>query len=86
MDDLLDFTKMVVIPMLIIMGSIFILTNFHGQYACGKYEEVTGRETKWIFIDDCYVNSGDAWLKKDEYAATIIAREGLKAKGELNED
>lgn len=54
--------------------------NYWESYICTKYEEATGRETKWIFMDNCYINTGKEWLRKDEYAAVIIAREGLQSR------
>ena len=60
------------------LGAILFGANYWERYACGKYQDVTGRETKWVFMNDCYINTGSDWLKRDEYAAIIIAREGLK--------
>ena len=62
----------------VILAAILFGINYWERYACGKYQDVTGRETKWVFMNDCYINTGSDWLKRHEYAAIIVAREGLK--------
>ena len=77
-----DFIIEVMLPFIfisvLIVGGISTATNYHEKYKCDAYQETTGRNTKWVFFDDCYVDSGNGWLTKHEYSATIIAREGLK--------
>ncbi len=61
-----------------LFGGMALAFNYWYSYSCGKYEDVTGRQTKWVFLDECYINTGNDWLRKDEYAAVLVAREGLQ--------
>lgn len=54
--------------------------NYWEQYKCASYQEFTARKTKWSFMNDCYIKTENGWLAKDEYAAVIIARQGLTAR------
>ena len=82
-ESIRDFAA-VFIPELIIfsivLGAVFLFANYAYEYSCNKYEEATGRETKWVFMNDCYINTGEHWLQKDEYLATVVAREGLQSE------
>ena len=60
--DVLKFTSFMVFVVLI-HG---LILNFLCQRSCENYEEVTGRESKWIFMDSCYVKKDDGkWIRYD---------------------
>lgn len=46
---------------------------------CTIYREKTGRETKWIFLNECYVKTKYGWFTREEYRARITAGDGLGA-------
>lgn len=82
-----DFFEDVFVPILVmatvlaaILGFIFVIGHFYGQYTCGNYQKVTGKETKWVAFDDCYVKADAGWQRWDEYQKRAIASEGLKSK------
>ncbi len=62
---------------ILVVGGGGLVVNFFQSYSCRKYQDITGRETQFIWFDDCYVKYNDEWFTDYEYAAIIIAREGL---------
>lgn len=45
---------------------IVIVSEIVGQYQCNNYQDITGRESKWVFIDACYVKGdGGKWIRYD---------------------
>ena len=57
---------------------IIISAEYHLQYRCHNYQEVTDRQTKYVFMDNCYINTGTEWLTRSEYKAVIVASERLR--------
>lgn len=55
------------------------LVNIHESYKCSQYSHLSGRQTEWVLLDTCYIRADEEWVSKEEYTATVIAREGLKA-------
>lgn len=35
------------------------------QWQCHNYQEMTGKEVKYINFDACYVNTGSGWVRYD---------------------
>lgn len=79
MRDFIDFIMPLILFVVVGIGGLLFSINYWEEYACGKYAEVTGRETKWVFMHECYINTGNDWLRKDEYTAVLVAREGLQS-------
>lgn len=78
----IDIIKEMVLHVFIFLAIILIPTatiiNLFNQRSCNKYQEVTGKQTKFIWFDNCYVETPqNGWLTKGEYGKVIIAREGL---------
>jgi hypothetical protein len=71
MRDLIDFFYEVLLPVglvgLCVLAIILGLSEAGQRYSCNNYERVTGRETKWIFLDECYVKAAGGWERWDEY-------------------
>lgn len=63
---------------LVDIAATALFSNFYGGYQCGNYAAITGKETKWLAFDSCYVKTERGWQKWDEYTARAIASEGLK--------
>lgn len=80
MRELLEVCGFIWAALAAIFLAVIVPVNFAQQYGCGKYEENTGRETRWAHFDACYINAGDEWLTKEEYKAAKMAKDGLTAK------
>lgn len=64
----------------LIGGATFTIADAFRQYDCNAYSEVTGRETRYVDFNTCYVRYGDEWYSLDEHKAIVIARENLKSQ------
>lgn len=62
-----------------ILSFIFFGVNWWAEYRCGKYQDMTGTKTEWVFMDECYVKPSkeSMWQVWDEYIAKSTA-ENLK--------
>jgi len=80
MRDFIDFFLPVILLIVVVIAGALFGENYYEEYTCGKYADVTGRETKWVFMHDCYINTGGDWLTKDEYVVVLVAREGLQSR------
>lgn len=47
------------------------------NYQCSNYQKVTGKETKYVLFDTCYVQTADGFQRWDEYKIRAAASEGL---------
>lgn len=79
MRDFIEFFAMLFLAIGLLFGGIMLGANYWASYKCGNYEKATGKATKWIFMDDCYVQTDAGWQRWDEYKDRAIASEGLKA-------
>ena len=61
----------------LIVGGIMLAANIMGSYRCESYSRITGKNTKWNTLDECYVQTADGWQRWDEYTKRAIASEGL---------
>ena len=62
-----------------IFGGIFLFGHFYGQYQCGNFAQITGKQTRWASFDSCYIKSAQGWERWDEYKLRAAASEGLKS-------
>lgn len=69
----------------LLFGGLMLGANYWGSYQCENYEKVTGKATKWVFMDECYVQTNVGWQRWDEYKDRAIASEGLKASPRAQE-
>lgn len=58
-------------------GVLFIADRF-SSYQCSNFQEMTGRTTKYLVLDACYVSTPEGWQRYDEYRSRAAASEGLK--------
>lgn len=79
-----DFFEIVVVPLfvgalvlVVVFVPIILLADFGSRYSCGKYEQVTGKKTRYATLDSCYVSTDAGWQRWDEYKARAVASEGL---------
>ncbi len=70
--------KFLIIFVIGLLGIAFIITIAEGEYTCGNYEEMSGRKTKYLWLDECYVKTDSGYQRWDEYTARATASEGLK--------
>jgi hypothetical protein len=77
MRDLIELFCMMAVVMLVGIVLVVGPSNWHGSYQCRKYETITGKATKWVPLDECYVQTADGWQRWDEYKLRAVASEGL---------
>lgn len=82
MRDFIEFIKF--LGLLLFGIGIFLVVgvsaaNYYVSYQCKSYQTVTGKKTKWVYMDNCYIQTNDGWQRWDEYKDRAIASEGLKA-------
>ena len=46
------------------VGGGLLLANALGEHRCGAYSDMTGLETQWIFLDECYVKTAQGWVPR----------------------
>ena len=78
MRDLFEFFSTAFIAAALLSGGIILGANYWQSYRCDNYEKVTGKATRWMFMDECYVQTEAGWLRWDEYRYRLSAREKLK--------
>lgn len=61
----------------VISAPIVVIADTGSRYKCSNYEKTTGKETKYLTLDSCYVKTQAGWQRWDEYTARSIASEGL---------
>lgn len=76
-DDIKFFGGLAVI-VLFCFGVFAIVVNEYTNYQCNNYQQLTGKETKYVQFDICYIKTDAGWQRYDEYKARAIASEGLK--------
>lgn len=67
---------LIIVPALVLAAAVIEIT---GRYQCGNYQEVTGRKTKWVVLDSCYVETDRGWQHWGEYMQRAAASEGLSS-------
>lgn len=60
-----------------ILTPIIIVADIGSRYACNNYEKTTGKETRYLLLDSCYVKTDTGWQRWDEYKNRASASEGL---------
>ncbi len=45
--------------------------------SCSNYKTMTGQETQFLFLDQCYILVEGDWMPFGTYELTLVAREGL---------
>lgn len=62
-----------------VFGGILLLAlagaDLEGRYECYSYQKVTGIETKWRFLNACYVKTPNGWQRWDEYKLRNITHQ-----------
>lgn len=66
----------------IAFSGLLLAVNAYKEFKCGSYAEVTGKQTQWAFMDECYIKTETGWLTKSEHKAVIVAQFGLSAVAE----
>jgi len=83
--DFLGYMAPIVIMLAVLLPATIVLFNAAGNYKCNSYAKQTGRETRWVFMDDCYINTDTGWQSRDEYIARSTASELLTTKGNVHD-
>jgi hypothetical protein len=71
------FATMILLVLGTVIGGVLFAGNAAGAYQCNNYAELTGKETRWVTLDTCYIKTERGWQRWDEYIARGIASEGL---------
>lgn len=74
-----EFLSVVALPILFLLVAVVGVVDVMGRHTCSNFQEITGKQTKWVFFDTCYINHNQEWFRYDEYKARAIASEGLKS-------
>lgn len=72
LDDSISFTFAVFLPFALIAACSLCLLNWHDQYQCGSYQDVTGKNTKFVQFDSCYVETKYGFQRLDEYKTQTV--------------
>jgi len=66
------------ILLMLLLSSAILLgcANWFLHYTCGNYQDMTGKPTKYVFMDSCYVKTPTGWQRYDEYIARAVTNEG----------
>jgi len=81
MEGFIDFCKflgaMVMVFIVVAILPIMAISEVQGRYTCSNYQKVTGTETRWVLLDECYIKTPQGWQRYDEFKALAIASEGM---------
>lgn len=79
LDDILEFVCEVISPVAVIaslvLGLVIGAGEIYDRYQCGNYGEMTGKKTKWVALDACYIQTASGWQRWDEYKARATTNE-----------
>lgn len=73
MNDFLAFVCVPALALGALSGALIEGANAFGQYQCQQYEQITGRPTKYVQFDECYVQRDGKWMRWDEYKLAYAA-------------
>ncbi len=59
----------------LLFTGIALAADAMGRYTCSNYTEITGKQTRWVTLDECYVKTTNGWQRWDEYKARATASE-----------
>lgn len=79
MSDLIACLVFMLICVGALFGIVFAGSHYYGKYQCANYATITGKETRWVAFDACYIQAEAGWERWDEYKLRAAASEGLKA-------
>jgi len=71
--DLLIVACITIAVLLAVFAPIAALIEFSEWRACANYQAMTGKATKRITLDACYVQTDSGWQRWDEYKARAVA-------------
>lgn len=60
-------------------GALVFVSDQYAQYQCENYTRATGKETRYLRFDSCYIKTDSGWQRWDEYKARATASEGLSS-------
>lgn len=67
LDDMKVLFTLVVVLTTAFFTLVVLPLNYYHQWQCENYQEITGRESKWVHFDNCYVKTkDDEWIRYDD--------------------
>lgn len=76
-----DFKEFVVLMGSLILGillfSLFTFTgiSYYEQWQCNTFSSLSGKESKYVFYDTCYVKHNGQYMRYSEYEKRAIAKD-----------
>ena len=61
--------------------AVFVSDSW-ARYTCANFENVTGKNTRYVAFDVCYIKHDGEWMRYPDYQKTLIARDALSQEGE----
>ena len=61
-------------PVLLLSGFACII-GASSYYQCSRYAELSGKDARYIFMDDCYIYTGKSWLDKHKHQSILFSIE-----------
>ncbi len=77
MSDFLGFFLPLGLIVVFVISGCVALSDVTGRYQCRNYEIVTGKPTRWVLLDNCYIQTDKGWQHWEEYKLRAAASEGL---------
>ena len=75
MRDFFEFFGPVALVLAVLVAGIIGIAESAGRYTCNNYERMSGKETRWVALDSCYVQTAAGWQRWDEYTARAVTNE-----------
>jgi hypothetical protein len=82
MDEVIEFCGFLLRSLLmtlligaVLVGLVVWPVDYFSARACRNYHSVTGMETRYFHLDECYVRTPSGWQRWDEYKLRAITNE-----------
>ena len=74
---MIDFIKMVLLPIAAFICLFAFVSDRYLNYQCNNYQQLTGKTTRHVRLDACYIKTEKGFQRWDEYKIRAAASEGL---------
>ncbi len=75
MSDVLGFIAAIVVLATLVFGGLFWFVDHMGQRSCSIYQEMSGTQTQWMTLDECYLKTPTGWMPYSEYVRRATTQE-----------
>lgn len=70
-----EFICVIVLPIVLIGAALVAVARYYTEWQCTTYHELTGKRTKYVPFDVCYVEHNGTLMRWEEYLRYITAAE-----------